>query len=73
MKIKFFIGRFLPMCCISLMMNGVMATQLVSESTVLIQGQERRYFHLYDSEYTENGPTILLMSGSGCDDFGARP
>ncbi len=48
------------------------AVRVLDEAPVTIDGQARRYYHLHDSEAAGRGTPILLISGSGCKDFGSR-
>jgi predicted esterase len=52
--------------------NMVHAERLLDESTIQINGETRRYYHLHDANALGNMPVILLISGSGCGDFGVR-
>jgi dienelactone hydrolase len=51
---------------------SALAERRLVESTIQIDGQPRRYFHLQDSSSNEKPTPILLISGSGCRDFGPR-
>ncbi|MDB5989993.1 MAG: putative alpha/beta hydrolase superfamily protein [Herbaspirillum sp.] len=66
------IEKLFFVCSIFLISNAAIAARVLEESSISINGEERPYFHLHDSESTNDGPIILLVSGSGCDDFGAR-
>src|ERR1700693_6331094 len=66
------IKKLFFVCSIFLISNAAIAGRVLEESTIFIKGEERQYFHLYDSESTNDEPIILLVSGSGCGDFGAR-
>lgn len=48
------------------------AARILDEATIQIKGEPRRYYRLHDTEAPANGPAIVLISGSGCNDFGAR-
>ena len=50
----------------------VQAERLTDESTIEIKGEARRYYRLHDTGPAAKAPVILLVSGSGCGDFGAR-
>ncbi|RXZ38006.1 alpha/beta hydrolase [Oxalobacteraceae bacterium CAVE-383] len=65
------INKFL-ICCLLFLTNLAMAERVVEQSNIAINGKQRRYFHLYDSQRIDNSTTtILLLGGSGCDDFGS--
>jgi pimeloyl-ACP methyl ester carboxylesterase len=64
--------KLLLICGIFLISNNVVAARVLEESTISIKGEERQYFHLHDSDSINDGPIILLVSGSGCGDFGNR-
>ncbi|RXZ36158.1 alpha/beta hydrolase [Oxalobacteraceae bacterium CAVE-383] len=66
-----YLRQLFLMCSIFLFLNDAVAARVLEESTISIKGEERRYFHLYDSEPALDGPIILIMSGSGCNDFGS--
>ncbi|KQV79897.1 hypothetical protein ASD15_17980 [Massilia sp. Root351] len=48
------------------------AERLLDEATIQIRNETRRYYRLHDTEAPPEGPLIVLVSGSGCNDFGAR-
>ncbi|MFZ6746880.1 alpha/beta hydrolase family protein [Undibacterium sp. JH2W] len=48
------------------------AAPVLQEHIIKIDGKQRRYYHLSDVAVTNPGQTILLVSGSGCDDFATR-
>lgn len=50
----------------------VHAERLMEEASIQIKGDARRYYRLHDTEAPANGPVIVLIGGSGCNDFGAR-
>jgi dienelactone hydrolase len=50
----------------------VRAERLLEEASIQIKGEPRRYYRLHDTESPAPGPIIVLISGSGCNDFGAR-
>ncbi len=60
--------------CASLLLlsQAASAERRVEEATITLQGEQRQYFRLYDTEAVHSGPAILLISGSGCADFGSR-
>jgi predicted esterase len=64
------IKKLLLACSISLVTHNAIAERVLQKYTIPINGEERRYFHLYDPEHIRDGPIILILSGSGCDDFG---
>lgn len=53
-------------------LHDAMAERVIDEATITIQGEQRRYYRLHDSEPLGDSPVILLLNGSGCDDFAAR-
>lgn len=57
---------------VTLFSASCMAAPVLQEHTIKIDGKQRRYYHLSDTAAAQNGPPILLVSGSGCDDFSAR-
>ncbi len=48
------------------------ATQQAEQGLVDIDGIPRPFHRLYDARGDTTAPIILLLSGSGCDDFGSR-
>lgn len=52
--------------------NAAYAERTLTESTIEIGGQQRRYFRLNDTPSVEKPTPILLINGSGCQDFAAR-
>ncbi len=56
----------------TLLTTSAFAARVLEERTIEIDGQARRYYHLHDA--VDHGPAtpILLLSGSGCKDFGSR-
>jgi pimeloyl-ACP methyl ester carboxylesterase len=66
------IEKIFLICSILLVANDAFAERFLEKSTISINGEERQYFHLYDSESSVGDPIILLFGGSGCGDFGAR-
>ena len=50
---------------------SALAERKLDEATLQIDGQQRRYFRLHDVGPAKATP-ILLISGSGCRDFGPR-
>lgn len=48
------------------------AERVLREASVEIHGETRRYYHLHDTGAQGKVAPILLISGSGCGDFGAR-
>ncbi len=56
----------------ALLTTSALAARVLDERTIQIEGQARRYYHLHDAE--DHGPAtpIVLLSGSGCKDFGSR-
>ena len=49
-----------------------MAAPVLQEHEIKIDGKSRRYYHLTDAAADKPGQTIILVSGSGCDDFATR-
>ncbi|WP_168167415.1 alpha/beta fold hydrolase [Duganella sp. HH105] len=56
----------------TLVTTPAFAARVLDEATLKIDGQERRYYHLRDTETPGLAQPILLLSGSGCKDFGSR-
>ncbi len=52
----------LLLCAISI------AAPVLQQHSLKIDGKERRYYHLTDTDATSPGQPIILVSGSGCDD-----
>src|SRR5450830_1851817 len=52
--------------------TSAFAARVLDEALITIDGQPRRYYHLHDTEAVGKGTPILLISGSGCKDFGSR-
>ena len=48
------------------------AERVLEEAAIQIKNETRRYYRLHDTEAPPEGPVIVLISGSGCNDFGAR-
>ncbi|GGC69673.1 alpha/beta hydrolase family protein [Undibacterium terreum] len=59
----------LPLVSLSSM---ALAERLIEKDVISIHGETRQYFRVYDTEPQHQGPVILLISGSGCGDFGSR-
>lgn len=51
---------------------SAMAAPVLQEHSIKIDGKQRRYYHLSDPAAITPGRPILLVSGSGCDDFAVR-
>lgn len=49
-----------------------LAVPVLREHSIKIDGKQRRYYHLSDPAVVGLGRPILLVSGSGCDDFALR-
>lgn len=64
--------HLLLFACGILSAASALAERTLVEATIQIDGQSRRYFHLQDSASNEKPTPILLISGSGCRDFGPR-
>ncbi|WP_445231679.1 alpha/beta fold hydrolase [Duganella rhizosphaerae] len=56
----------------TLLTTSAFAARILDETTIQIDGQTRRYYHLHDAENNGAATPILLLSGSGCKDFGSR-
>nr|WP_277623932.1 alpha/beta hydrolase [Undibacterium sp. TS12] len=56
----------------TLFSTSCLAAPFLQEHTIKIDGKQRRYYHLSDVATAKPGPPILLVSGSGCDDFSVR-
>ncbi|MQA41900.1 hypothetical protein [Rugamonas aquatica] len=56
----------------TLVATPAFAARVLDEATLKIDGQERRYYHLRDTETPDVAQPIVLLSGSGCKDFGSR-
>jgi dienelactone hydrolase len=52
--------------------TSAFAARVLDEAPITIDGQPRRYYHLHDTEAAGKATPILLISGSGCKDFGSR-
>jgi dienelactone hydrolase len=52
--------------------TSTFAARVLDEAPITIDGQPRRYYHLHDTEAAGKSTPILLISGSGCKDFGSR-
>jgi pimeloyl-ACP methyl ester carboxylesterase len=48
------------------------AERLLDEASIQIKGEARRYYRLYDTEAPAGSPAIVLVSGSGCNDYSGR-
>ena len=64
--------RHIALAFIALFCASVMAAPVLQEHSIKIDGKQRRYYHLSDAAGENPGPPILLVSGSGCDDFSTR-
>ncbi|MDP1977731.1 S9 family peptidase [Undibacterium sp.] len=51
---------------------SAMAAPVLQEHSIKIDGKQRRYYHLSDPAAITPGRPVLLVSGSGCDDFAVR-
>ena len=76
--ISFFKARGLQ-CFIAVIASSfsyqAIANRILDESTVIIKGELRRYYRLHDLEMSKtpgDSPAIVLLNGSGCDDFGSN-
>ncbi|MFZ6760296.1 alpha/beta hydrolase family protein [Undibacterium sp. Ji50W] len=49
-----------------------MAAPVLQEHHTEIDGKQRRYYHFFDPLALHPGQVILLVSGSGCNDFSLR-
>lgn len=56
----------------ALLTTSALAARVLDERSIQIDGQARRDYHLHDA--VDHGPAtpIVLLSGSGCKDFGSR-
>ena len=57
---------------VTLFVMDSVAAPVLKEHEIKIDGKARRYFHLTDTAAASPGQAIILVSGSGCDDFAAR-
>jgi dienelactone hydrolase len=64
--------RFILAASATLLATSAFAARVLDEAPITIDGQPRRYYHLHDTEAAGKGTPILLVSGSGCRDFGSR-
>jgi dienelactone hydrolase len=48
------------------------AGRVLEEHPITIDGEAGRYFRLHDSEAAGGTPVIVVVSGSGCGEFGSR-
>lgn len=48
------------------------AERVLEEHPIAIDGQPGRYFRLHDTEAKEGAQVIVVVSGSGCAEFGSR-
>lgn len=55
-----------------LVSSSALAARVLDEASVNISGQERRYYHLHDSDDAGAATPILLLHGSGCKDYSSR-
>jgi len=67
-----FLARMLVAVCSALATASVMAERIFDETTIQIDGEQRRYYRLHDTGFDEEPVPVLLISGSGCSDFGHR-
>lgn len=56
----------------ALVAASALAERMLEEATIQIDGKQRRYYRLHDVPANEKAIPILLVSGSGCRDFGHR-
>ena len=56
----------------ALLATSAFAARVLEEATIRIDGQERRYYHLHDPGSPGAAVPVVLLSGSGCKDFGSR-
>jgi hypothetical protein len=52
--------------------SAAQAGRKLVEASMAIDGQQRHYFHLYDTSAGAKAVPILLISGSGCRPFAHR-
>ncbi len=57
---------------VALFPSCALAERKLAEQTIQIDGQQRRFYRLHDVGSNEKATPILLISGSGCRDFGHR-
>lgn len=62
---------FLIACSTLLLSTPAQAARVLDEANIAINGEQRRYYHLHDGN-TNFATPILVISGSGCKDFGSR-
>lgn len=62
---------FLIACSTLLLSTSAQAARVLDEANIAINGEQRRYYHLHDGN-TNAATPILVISGSGCKDFGSR-
>lgn len=55
-----------------LLSPAAQAERRMDTDSILIHGEKLRFFHLHDGIAPDDGPIILLLSGSGCGDFSQR-
>ncbi|WP_175023232.1 alpha/beta fold hydrolase [Rugamonas rivuli] len=56
----------------ALLATSAFAARVLDEATIQIDGQARRYYHLHNAGDSGRATPIVLLSGSGCKDFGSR-
>lgn len=56
----------------ALVATSALAERRLVEGTIQIDGQQRRYYRLHDAGTEQQATPILLISGSGCREFGPR-
>ncbi|BBB64731.1 hypothetical protein UNDYM_0478 [Undibacterium sp. YM2] len=64
--------RHIVLASITLFCASAIAAPVLQEHSIKIDGKQRRYYHLSDTAATTSGHPVLLVSGSGCDDFAIR-
>lgn len=56
----------------ALLASSALAERRLVEGTIQIGGEQRRYYRLHDAGTEQQATPILLISGSGCREFGSR-
>jgi len=46
--------------------------RLFEETEIILSGEKRRYYRLYDTTFVVGMPVMVLINGSGCQDFSIR-
>lgn len=64
--------HFILSASASLLVTSAFAARVLDEGSITINGQERRYYHLHDTDNAGAAMPILLLHGSGCKDYSSR-